>query len=132
MDTLPHDLDDFTWGYITCLLWTEETDQDDGRPQELFVEHLSDALIHQSIKDCEAFQKEAADLLTLAYNHPVETYDPEQAGHDFWLTRNGHGAGFWDRGLGEVGEKLTALCDWGTKYSRVDTYWNEPTGLECM
>ena len=21
-----------------------------------------------------------------------------RAGHDFWLTRNGHGAGFWDRG----------------------------------
>ena len=21
-----------------------------------------------------------------------------QAGHDFWLTRCGHGAGFWDRG----------------------------------
>ena len=21
----------------------------------------------------------------------------EQAGHDFYLTRNGHGAGFWDR-----------------------------------
>jgi hypothetical protein len=20
----------------------------------------------------------------------------EQAGYDFWLTRNGHGAGFWD------------------------------------
>ncbi len=20
----------------------------------------------------------------------------EQAGHDFWLNRNGHGAGFWD------------------------------------
>ena len=31
----------------------------------------------------------------------------EQAGHDFWLTRNGHGAGFWDRGLGRVGELLT-------------------------
>lgn len=24
---------------------------------------------------------------------------PEQIGHDFWLTRNHHGAGFWDRGL---------------------------------
>lgn len=22
--------------------------------------------------------------------------DPEQAGHDLWLTQNGHGAGFWD------------------------------------
>jgi hypothetical protein len=31
----------------------------------------------------------------------------EQAGADFWLTRNGHGAGFWDRGLGELGERLT-------------------------
>jgi hypothetical protein len=34
----------------------------------------------------------------------------ESAGHDFWLTRNGHGAGFWDRGLGAVGEKLTRLA----------------------
>lgn len=31
----------------------------------------------------------------------------EQAGGDFWLTRNGHGAGFWDRGLGELGERLS-------------------------
>ena len=31
----------------------------------------------------------------------------DYAGHDFWLTRNGHGAGFWDRGLGEAGKKLT-------------------------
>lgn len=23
--------------------------------------------------------------------------NPEQIGHDLWLTRNGHGAGFWDR-----------------------------------
>ena len=23
-------------------------------------------------------------------------HDMERAGHDFWLTRNGHGAGFWD------------------------------------
>ena len=36
--------------------------------------------------------------------------DYSQIGHDFWLTRNGHGAGFWDRGLGEVGEWLTAMA----------------------
>lgn len=30
-----------------------------------------------------------------------------QVEHDFHLTRNGHGAGFWDRGAGEVGERLT-------------------------
>ncbi|WP_174817195.1 hypothetical protein [Nocardia brasiliensis] len=31
----------------------------------------------------------------------------EYFGHDFLLTRDGHGAGFWDRGLGAVGEYLS-------------------------
>jgi hypothetical protein len=35
---------------------------------------------------------------------------PAQIGHDFWLTRNRHGAGFWDRGLGDLGDKLTAAA----------------------
>jgi hypothetical protein len=33
-----------------------------------------------------------------------------QAGHDFILTANGHGAGFWDRGLGARGDRLTDNC----------------------
>ena len=35
-------------------------------------------------------------------------YTWEQVGHDFWLTSQGHGAGFWDRGLEELGDTLTA------------------------
>lgn len=34
----------------------------------------------------------------------------DQVGYDFILTRNGHGAGFWDRGLGEVGDWLSAMA----------------------
>lgn len=49
----------------------------------------------------------------------LEERDVEHAGHDFWLTRNGHGAGFWDRGMGEVGDRLSAKAEkWGT----VDLY----------
>ena len=34
--------------------------------------------------------------------------DMSQVGHDLWLTRNRHGAGFWDRGLPKaIGDKLT-------------------------
>lgn len=34
--------------------------------------------------------------------------DASQAGHDFYLTRNGHGTGFWDRGLpGITGRELS-------------------------
>jgi hypothetical protein len=36
----------------------------------------------------------------------LEGLEPEQVGHDFYLTRNRHGAGFWDRGLGELGDRL--------------------------
>ena len=41
-------------------------------------------------------------------------------GHDYWLTRNGHGAGFWDRPeiYGEVNaKKLTDISEsFGEKY----------------
>jgi hypothetical protein len=30
----------------------------------------------------------------------LEHHGAAQVGHDFWLTRNGHGAGFWDRWSG--------------------------------
>jgi len=40
----------------------------------------------------------------------ISGMNDEQIGHDFWLTRNGHGAGFWDRGLGDMGEKLTEIA----------------------
>ena len=33
--------------------------------------------------------------------------------HDYWLTRNGHGVGFWDRGLGDVGVMLSDLAEDG-------------------
>ena len=46
------------------------------------------------IKDCNAFQERAADLLESAY---ARDYNAEQAGRDFWYTRNGHGLGFWYR-----------------------------------
>lgn len=41
-----------------------------------------------------------------------EQFPPQtaaQMGHDFFLTRCGHGVGFWDRGLGELGDRLTEI-----------------------
>lgn len=30
-----------------------------------------------------------------------------EIGADLWFTQNGHGVGFWDRGLGDIGERLS-------------------------
>jgi len=51
----------------------------------------------------------------------------ERLGHDFWLTRNGHGAGFWDRhwktniqGFDvDMGDRLTTLA---SSYGTCDLY----------
>ena len=49
-------------------------------------------------------------------------FDARTAGFDFWLTRARHGAGFWDRGLGAVGDKLTKAAH---VYGSVDLYAHE-------
>ena len=39
-----------------------------------------------------------------------QSIEPSQFGHDFLLTRDHHGAGFWDRGYGDDGYLLTKLA----------------------
>lgn len=97
--------------YLECALWSS-TD-DDGEP--LDREHGTDSIDAGTradmLSDCRDFwASNYADLHTM---------EPDQAGHDFWLTRNGHGAGFWDRGLGQQGERLTRAAK---IYGGVDLY----------
>lgn len=49
-------------------------------------------------------------LCSMTRGHWLEcqgAYDLTDVAHDWILTRNGHGVGFWDRGLGIAGELLT-------------------------
>ena len=45
-----------------------------------------------------------------------------QLGVDYWFTRCGHGCGFWDRGMGELGDRLTDLAKF---CGSADTYEGE-------
>lgn len=90
-------LDDFTKGYITCMFWTDDTDGDLYADRAAEFCDLSAEAFHQIIQDAIGFQLDGDNrvLLELAYDR--DGYSREQAGCDFWLTRNGHGCGFWDR-----------------------------------
>jgi len=47
-------------------------------------------------------------------------HDVVKGCHDFWLTRNGHGAGFWDGDWDdETGKRLTTISK---KYVEIDLY----------
>jgi len=110
-------MDAFTRGYLECALWSsnDESDESGGEPLDAnySVEDFAPEALAEAEKDCADFQEaNAADLETTGA-------DDERNGHDFWLTRNGHGAGFWDRGYGEVGERLTKASK---VYGGVDLY----------
>jgi hypothetical protein len=99
---MPDNLNAFTRAYIECALWSSTDDA--GETLEHSEAKLAPETLTTMIADCAAFQTAHAALLSEAYELGE---DDARAGHDFWLTRNRHGAGFWDRGLGGVGDKLT-------------------------
>ena len=92
-------------GYQECAVWLA-TD-DDGES----VDHcdLEAEAASELSADCVSFLQAVPAPLLLQY--ALATGDQwARFGHDFWLTRNGHGAGFWDRGdlvAAQVGEKLS-------------------------
>lgn len=105
---LPEVDPDFLDGYLTAALWSS-TD-DDGEPLDSSYQQcdISPELLASSVADCRQFLELAGDLLN-GLEKQIRCSDMEYAGHDFWLTRNWHGAGFWD-GDWANGDKLTEIC----------------------
>lgn len=86
----------FTEAYLKCAAWA---DLEEEYRHDLDESDFSDEAKAKAEKDCMEFiTKNLKDLSGL---------DESQCGHDFWLTRNHEGTGFWDRGYGELGKKLT-------------------------
>lgn len=102
------ELQDFIDGYINAAMWTTSVDE---KGEEMMDQHFDKSDIHpdsmEKIKEvCEKFFTENVELMETI----GATYSSQSHGHDFWLTRNGHGVGFWDRGYGEAGDILTEKC----------------------
>lgn len=92
-------LDRFVDQYIETALWSS-TDEDGNPLDRRFDEH-------GFAKNSLRLMKQSAESFYRAHQSDISS-DPGRAGHDFWLTRNRHGAGFWDGDWPEVvGKRLT-------------------------
>ena len=96
-------LDQFTIGYIACALWSSNDSSNDqgGDPldQNYTAEDFSPEALEKIKADCKKFQEDNAEILSKISYLKNDSTDLAHAGHDFWLTRNGHGSGFWDGDL---------------------------------
>lgn len=102
--------------YVECALWAstdEEGEPLDARFSAADIAPESRAAMVSSVRSfLEGVWEDERNL-------DLSAVEPEQIGHDFWLTRNRHGAGFWDRGLGELGDILTVIAH---GYGETDLY----------
>jgi hypothetical protein len=108
-------LADFTRAYITCALWSsnDESRDDGGDPidDNYGPEDLAPETRAKLEADCKAFFEAQRSTWSGQWARVSEHSEDEQAGHDFWLTRNGHGAGFWDGDWSEpAATTLTDAC----------------------
>lgn len=103
--------DAFYTAYVEAALWssTYETEDREDNPMDDGEHELATETRDQMLRDCgEWFAYCEANDLPACPDYDDSGYsDEEMSGHDFWLTRNRHGVGYWDRGLGDIGDKLT-------------------------
>ena len=93
--------------YLETLLWTNE-DMD-----ELTIYDVDEKLREQSVKDIDSF----INIIELTKGAVEETnnYSDSAFGHNFLLSRNGHGAGFFD----DYNDILQDIC---RKFGSIDAY----------
>jgi len=106
------ELSELLHAYLTTAVWTDqeslEEDSKDGKIGDFSLE-----MFQKSADDCLAFYTKARDMIVAVWNEVRcgPDFGPlGRTGHDLWLTRNGHGCGFWDGDWPDPeGDKLTEL-----------------------
>lgn len=112
MTTSRYGLEAFTAAFFEALLWSE-TDEtsaggDGSYPPDVEMEGAS---FDRLVAECEKFYTAHASTWNGKCRCGYEWTDDQMAGHDFALTRNGHGAGFWDGDWAEpAATTLTEAC----------------------
>lgn len=88
-------LDPVAIGYLKAALFTEVDEHDRPLDQLFTTDSVSSETREQAKAACDLFCKTNEGLVKQAMS--LDSYTDGRLGHDFWLTRNGHGCGFWDR-----------------------------------
>jgi hypothetical protein len=96
-----------------------DADTDAGLPYDAYAEDLSPEALKAICEACTEFQesREWVGAVTAGCT------DDGEGGHDFWLTRNGHGAGFWDGDWPEP--HAAALTNLAHAFGEVNPYWDD-------
>lgn len=104
---------EFVQGYLLCALWLADENPGPGEWSECEPytrENIAPEAVSKALDECLAFMRANEVLLIQA----LKTRNAEHLGHDFFLSRNGHGTGFFDRGTEPCWRRLqNSARQWG-------------------
>jgi hypothetical protein len=123
------DLDAFTQGYVEALFFTEADvlAEQATKPGAIPFEpsfgfsDLAPETLARIVADCAAFRA-TLDWRVFEADRGRGTASDDQAGQDFWFTRNGHGVGFWDRAPYVYGASQVSLTEAARAFGNVNAY----------
>jgi hypothetical protein len=98
-------------GYLEAALWTEEEriKGEDGEDIDFNIHNFTEDAEIDTYLHIKKFLNGLSDKVKSFIDEGGIL--PEQLGHDLWLTQNGHGAGFFDRGYeDDIEENLTSVA----------------------
>jgi hypothetical protein len=121
----------FFRAYVGTALWStdDESDESGGEPldRNYDIDDLAPTARESMLRDCATFYTANSEHihcddapLSRDFEGSIAAREAAMAGHDFWLTRCGHGAGFWD---GDWPEPAASILDKAARqFGNVDLY----------
>jgi len=117
---------EFLRGYLECALFaSNDPDTEEPLDDTYTIDDFDPEWREIAREDCAVFCRN--NPLQLSRMIRLTGRDEASQGHDFWLTRNHHGTGYWDRYLDvpndlriegsdreeaeRVGKRLTDACE---------------------
>ena len=110
---------EFSSAYLWAILDTETDDNGEPLSDAFDADDFSPEAQKQMEADCILFLQIAGDMIRDEELPGDSRTIYEQAGYDFLLTRNSHGAGFWDGDWPQHGDELTKIAK---RFKNLDTY----------
>ena len=149
-ESTTNDVDIMLKHYLTTALWSsiDVNSKDESNLDDKYdIDDFSKNAYNKSKNDCKQFLTKVETELKkynknvdkseqyTIYNlsdgkHKTKNRELEMLGHNFWLSRNGHGAGFFDGDYVDEMEKiLTKVAD---SMGGVDLYVGDNGKIEIM
>lgn len=109
---------EFEKAFIAALLWSST--MDDETP----FDEIGSGIADFDLESAERLRQECRSFLAQA-GERIQPGQYSQAGHDFALTRNHHGAGFWDRAEVYGKKNANKLTELAHTFMELNLYTND-------